>query len=89
MIEKDFSVSNKLGLHARPASSFVSTTGRFQCDIKVTKDGQTVDGKSIMGLLMLAAGPGTPLRITFDGLDEQEAVAALDDLFARQFDDED
>ncbi|OVE77448.1 phosphocarrier protein HPr [bacterium F11] len=89
MIEKEYTVSNKLGLHARPASMFVTTTGRFQCQVKVLKDGQEIDGKSIMGLLMLAAGPGSKLFIRADGVDENDAILALDDLFARRFDDED
>jgi phosphocarrier protein len=57
--------------------------------VKITKDDHVVDGKSIMGLLMLAAGPGTELTVTADGPDENELMAALDDLFARRFDDED
>lgn len=89
MIEKTFVVSNKLGLHARPASIFVTTTGRFQSNIKVVKNGQEVDGKSIMGILMLAAGPGTELKIVIEGPDEQDLMAAIDNLFARHFDDED
>jgi len=89
MVEKIYTVSNRLGLHARPASLFVKTTGRFQCSVKVVKADQEIDGKSIMGLLMLAAGPGTELKIIADGSDEQNLLAALDDLFARRFDDED
>lgn len=89
MIEKIYTVSNKLGLHARPASLFVKTTGRFQSSVKVKKGEQEIDGKSIMGLLMLAAGPGTPLTITVNGGDENSVITALDDLFARKFDDED
>ena len=89
MIEKEYVVNNKLGLHARPASMFVSTTGRFQSRVKVVKDNQEIDGKSIMGLLMLAAGPGTKLTIKVSGPDEEEAILALDDLFSRKFDDED
>lgn len=89
MIEKDYVVNNKLGLHARPASAFVKTTSQFQSDVKIRKDEHEVDGKSIMGLLMLAAGPGTVLKITVDGVDEIHAVKAIDDLFARRFDDED
>ena len=56
---KDFLVSNKLGIHARPAAMFVKTANRFSCDIFVEKDGEKVNGKSIMGLMMLAAGPGS------------------------------
>ena len=89
MIVKDYTINNKLGLHARPASLFVKTTGRFQSSVKVRKGDQEIDGKSIMGLLMLAAGPGTILKISADGADEQGVLQALDDLFARRFDDED
>ncbi len=88
MIEKTYTVNNRLGLHARPASLFVKTTTRFQCSVKVVKNDQEIDGKSIMGLLMLAAGPGTQLKIITDGSDETEALQALDDLFNRHFDDD-
>ena len=60
---KDFQVSNKLGIHARPAAMFVKTANRFSCDIFVEKDGEKVNGKSIMGLMMLAAGPGSKLTV--------------------------
>lgn len=89
MVEKVYVVGNKLGLHARPASLFVTTTGRFQSVVKVIKDSQEIDGKSIMGLLMLAAGPGTTLKVKASGPDEKDVIAALDDLFERRFDDED
>ena len=88
MIEKNFTVNNRLGLHARPASLFVKTTSRYQSQIKVNKDGQEIDGKSIMGILMLAAGPGTILKISADGPDEADVLKALDDLFERRFDDD-
>jgi len=87
--EKTYVVNNRLGLHARPASLFVKTTGRFQCSIKVSKGSQEVDGKSIMGLLMLAAGPGSELKIVADGMEEDDLFLALDELFIRRFDDED
>jgi phosphocarrier protein len=89
MLEKTYTISNKLGLHARPASLFVKTTSRFQSVVKIMKDGQEIDGKSIMGLLMLAAGPGTELKISVSGADEEDVIRSLDDLFARRFDDED
>ncbi|MFN0118517.1 MAG: HPr family phosphocarrier protein [Elusimicrobiota bacterium] len=88
MIEKDFIVSNRLGLHARPASLFVKTTCKFKSSIKIKKDGSEIDAKSIMGLLMLAAGPGSTLTIVADGPDEADAIKALDDLFLRHFDDD-
>ena len=89
MIEKNYTINNKLGLHARPASLFVKTTGRFKSNIKVVKGDKEIDGKSIMGLLMLAAAPGTLLKVVADGEDESQVLVALDDLFARRFDDED
>jgi phosphocarrier protein len=88
MIEKTYTVSNRLGLHARPASLFVKTASRYRSALKILKDGQEVDGKSIMGLLMLAAGPGTMLRIVADGPDEGDLIHSLDELFGRHFDDD-
>lgn len=88
MIEKVYTVNNRLGLHARPASLFVKTTSRFTSSVKIIKDGQEIDGKSIMGLLMLAAGPGTLLKIVADGPDEGDVLKSLDDLFDRHFDDD-
>lgn len=88
MLEKDYTISNRLGLHARPASLFVKTTSRFSSAVKIIKDEREIDGKSIMGLLMLAAGPGTRLTIKADGPDESQVLEALDDLFNRRFDDD-
>lgn len=88
MMEKTYTINNRLGLHARPASLFVKTTSKFQSQVKIVKDGQEIDGKSIMGLLMLAAGPGTILKITAEGPDEQQVLQSLDDLFNRRFDDD-
>lgn len=88
MVERTFVITNRLGLHARPASLFVKTTSRFTSSVKIVRDGQEIDGKSIMGLLMLAAGPGTELKIVADGPDENEVLAAVDDLFKRRFDDD-
>lgn len=81
-------IINKLGLHARPAMSFVDTASGFKSDIKVTKDGQVVDGKSIMQLMMLAATAGTKLKIDAEGPDADEAVAALVKLVGSKFDEE-
>lgn len=88
MIEKVYTVSNRLGLHARPASMFVKTTSRFSSQVKIVRDGQEIDGKSIMGILMLAAGPGTELKIVAEGPDEKDVISSLDDLFHRRFDDD-
>lgn len=81
-------IRNKLGMHARPAMAFVDTACSFQADIRVKKAGQSVDGKSIMQLMMLAATEDTRLHVVADGSDAQEAVDALSDLVERRFDEE-
>ncbi len=85
---KDFLVGNKLGIHARPAAMFVKTANRFTCDIFVEKDGEKVNGKSIMGLMMLAAGPGSKLTIHAQGHDASQALAELETLIKRKFDED-
>ena len=85
---KDFMVANKLGIHARPAAMFVKTANRFTCEIFVEKDGEKVNGKSIMGLMMLAAGPGSRLMIYAEGADAPRAVVELEALLRRKFDEE-
>ena len=80
-------VGNPLGLHARAAARFVHAAGRFSSRIRVGRDGREMDGKSIMGLLLLAAARGTELTISADGADEAEAVAALCGLVERGFDE--
>ena len=81
-------IINKLGLHARPAMSFVDTASTFSSDIKVTKEGQAADGKSIMQLMMLAAPKGTQLQIDAEGKDAEQAIEALTKLVASKFDEE-
>ena len=83
----DRAILNSLGLHARAAAKFVHTAGRFQSHIRVARGDREVDGKSIMGLLLLAAGRGSAIRISADGPDEHEALAALCDLIERGFDE--
>jgi phosphocarrier protein HPr len=85
---KELTVVNKLGIHARPAAMFVKTANRFTCDIHVEKDGETVNGKSIMGLMMLAAGPGSKLTISADGPDAGKAIREIEDLMNRKFDED-
>jgi phosphocarrier protein len=85
---KDFLVPNKLGIHARPAAMFVKTANRFSCDIFVEKDGEKVNGKSIMGLMMLAAGPGSKLTVHAEGHDASQALAEIESLIQRKFDEE-
>ena len=70
-------IINKLGLHARASSKFVQTASPFQCDIWVTRNGNRINGKSIMGLMMLAAAQGSQIQIEADGADEAQAVQAL------------
>ena len=84
---KTFTVNNKLGIHARPAAQFVKIASRFDCEIRVEKDGEEIDGKSIMGLMMLAAGHGSQLKVTADGNDEEEALTALEGLVDRNFEE--
>jgi phosphocarrier protein len=85
---RDFLVANKLGIHARPAAMFVKTANRFTSDIFVEKDGEKVNGKSIMGLMMLAAGPGSKLTVHVEGKDASQAMAELETLIKRKFDEE-
>ena len=88
LMTKEFLVSNKLGIHARPAAMFVKIASRFNCNIFVEKDGEKVNGKSIMGLMMLAAGPGSKLTVEADGQDASQALAELEILLNRRFDEE-
>jgi phosphocarrier protein HPr len=88
VMTKDFRVSNKLGIHARPAAMFVKTANRFSCDIFVEKDGEKVNGKSIMGLMMLAAGPGSTVTVHAHGHDASQALVELETLINRKFDEE-
>lgn len=85
MTVREVEVINRLGLHARAAAKFVQTANRFDCEIKVSKDGQKVDGKSILGVLMLAAGQGSKLELACRGDDEAEAAAALIELIGDRF----
>ena len=85
---KDLVVSNKLGVHARPAAMFVKVANKFQSEIFVEKDGETVNGKSIMGLMMLAAGPGSKLHVRASGADAGQALNELEALLKRKFDED-
>lgn len=88
MIEKETEIVNRLGLHARAAAKLVHTAGNFQSRVTVEKDGEEVDAKSILGILLLAAGQGTQVTIRCEGQDEQEALRAVTDLIANRFDEE-
>ncbi|MDE3066117.1 MAG: HPr family phosphocarrier protein [Verrucomicrobiota bacterium] len=87
-LDKELTITNKLGIHARPAALFVKTANRFACDIMVEKDGEKINGKSIMGLMMLAAGPGSKVRLHASGRDAHQALAELEALVQRKFDEE-
>jgi phosphocarrier protein len=80
-------IVNRLGLHARPAAEFVKLATRFESEVWVEKDGLEVNGKSIMGVMMLAAEPGSEIRIRAVGADAEAALEALLDLVRRGFDD--
>src|ERR1700723_3013699 len=87
-LTRELTIANKSGIHARPAAMFVKTANRFPCDIFVEKDGEKINGKSIMGLMMLAAGPGSKLTIHAIGADAQLAIAEIEALVKRKFDEE-
>jgi phosphocarrier protein HPr len=87
-LAKDLVVQNKLGVHARPAAMFVKTANKFDCDVFVEKDGERVNGKSIMGLMMLAAGPGSKLRVIAEGRDAAQAINDIEALMKRKFDED-
>ena len=87
-VTREMVVTNKLGIHARPAAMFVKTANRFDCDVMVEKDGEKVNGKSIMGLMMLAAGPGSKLSVHAEGADAARAVSELESLLNRHFDED-
>ena len=81
-------IVNKRGLHARASAKFVKLAGDFDAEVRVSKDGQTVDARSIMGLMMLAAGPGCCIDIEAEGAQAEAAVAALEALVAGKFEED-
>lgn len=85
MLKQPVEIINKLGLHARASSKFTQTAARFQSDVWVSRDGRRVNGKSIMGLMMLAAAQGTVVELETDGSDEADAMQALLDLINDRF----
>jgi phosphocarrier protein HPr len=87
-IEKEVTILNRLGLHARPAAMFVRIASRHRAEIWVSKEGEEVNGKSIMGLMMLAAGQGSTLRIRCDGPDADKAIEELEDLIKAGFNED-
>ena len=87
MIERDFEIKNKLGLHARAAAKLVHIAARFTADIKIRKGDEEVDGKSILGILLLAAGRGSVITLKADGEDERDALDAIEKLIESKFDE--
>ncbi|NBR71344.1 MAG: HPr family phosphocarrier protein [Verrucomicrobia bacterium] len=87
-VTKEVSIQNRLGLHARPAAMFVREANRHACEIFVEKDGETINGKSIMGLMMLAAGMGSKISLRATGPGAETAIQSLLELIERKFDEE-
>jgi phosphocarrier protein HPr len=88
MVTKKIIVQNRAGIHARPSSLIVQTASKFQSNIMFEKENVTVNAKSIMGVMTMAAGYQTELTVSADGVDEAAAVAALEQLFAAKFEEE-
>jgi phosphocarrier protein HPr len=87
-IEKSCTVRNKMGLHARPAALIVQTANKFPCEVTLVKDGQNVNGKSIMGVLMLAAAKGTVILVRTEGDEAQACSDAIGELFEKGFNEQ-
>lgn len=88
MISRDFTISNKLGLHARPSAQLTQTASRFAADIHISRNGRRVNAKSIMGVMMLAAGQGATVTVEAEGEDAEQAVEAIGQLIAEGFGEE-
>ncbi|HIJ82240.1 MAG TPA: HPr family phosphocarrier protein [Desulfuromonadales bacterium] len=88
MLTKDFLIVNKLGLHARASALFVKTASRFASEVKLSREGVEVNGKSIMGIMMLAASKGSTVCLTVSGVDETDALQTIGDLIANGFGEE-
>jgi len=88
MLQKEFLIINKLGLHARASALLVKTSSRFNADVKLARDDVEVNGKSIMGIMMLAASKGSTVRLTVAGADETEAFQTIGDLIVNGFGEE-
>ena len=85
---REVTIQNRNGLHARPAAMFVKISSRFRAEVWVEKDGERVNGKSIMGLMMLAAGKGSKLHIIAEGVDAERAVSEIENLIETRFGEE-
>lgn len=84
-ITREIVILNRYGLHARPAALFVKTSNRYKCEVWVEKDGEEVNGKSIMGLMMLAAGNGSKLKVSATGPDAEKFLTEVEELVAKRF----
>ena len=87
-IEKEITIINRLGLHARPAAMFVRISSRYRSEVWVEKEGEQINGKSIMGLMMLAAGQGSKLTIRCEGPDADKVMEELEELIRQKFNEE-
>ena len=87
-IEKEITIINRLGLHARPAAMFVRISSRYRSEVWVEKEGEQINGKSIMGLMMLAAGQGSKLLIRCEGPDADKAMEELEELIQKKFNED-
>lgn len=85
MIQQEIEIVNKLGLHARASAKFTQTAGKFKSEVFLTRNGRRVNGKSIMGVMMLAAGKGSKVTLEVNGIDEQESYDALVELINDKF----
>lgn len=85
MISREFRISNKLGLHARPSAQLTQVAGKFNSEIYISKSGRRVNAKSIMGVMMLAAGPGSTVAVDAEGPDEELAIEAIGALITSRF----
>lgn len=85
MVEREIKIVNKLGLHARPSAQLVQTASRFKSEVSITRDDLTINGKSIMGVMMLAAEKGVVLTFRTEGLDENELMDALEEVISSRF----
>lgn len=88
MLERKVTIINRLGLHARAAAKFVKAANRFKASVKIEKDGVLIDGKSILGILTLAAVQGTTITLIIDGADEKSAMNALIVLIENRFEED-
>jgi phosphocarrier protein HPr len=88
MAVREFTIKNRLGIHARPAARLAKIANEFESTIRVMKDGLEVNGKSIMGIMMLAAAQGNVIQVEAEGPDEKDAIRALGDLIENKFDEE-